>query len=256
MNTVTHHSRETAYELSDRGTSGVPLLFVHGGGGTRAVWKGQFRLASERPIAALDLSGHGASDDVDADPGFETLSAYADDVVAVTEATDARVLVGTSLGGAVVLHVAMERSLDLDALVLAGTGARLPVLADLLEWLEHDFERALEFLHAPGRLFADPDERLVERSLALMRDTGQAVTLRDFRTSHRFDVRDRLDEIDIPTLAVVGESDQLTPPWYHDELATEIPNAGLSVIDNAGHLAMIERPEAFNDVLRGFLNET
>jgi 3-oxoadipate enol-lactonase len=257
MQTVSHHGRTTAYRESDRGGAGVPILFVHGSGGTHVVWRSQFRLADDHPIAALDLSGHGDSEDVDAAAGYETLSAYADDVIAVAEATDARILAGNSLGGAVALHVALERTdeLDLEGLILADTGARLAVLESLREWLADDFERAIEFLHAPGRLFADPDPELVEASESMLRETGRAVTERDFLTCHTFDVRDRLGEIDVPTLAIAGEGDQLTPPRYHDYLATEIPDAALAIVDDAGHMAMLERPEAFNTAVYRFVTD-
>src|SRR6056297_1257132 len=123
MNEVTHHGRTTAYRVADRGGEGSPVLCVHGSGATHELWKAQLgRFASERPVVALDLSGHGDSADFDADPGWETLSAYADDVLAVAEETDAGVLAGNSLGGAVALRIAVERDHDFDALVLAGTG--------------------------------------------------------------------------------------------------------------------------------------
>ena len=141
METVTHRGRETAYRRSDRGGDGAPLLCVHGSGGNKGVWKSQFRLADDRPVVAMDLSSHGDSDDIDAEEGYSTLSAYADDVIAVAEATDAAVLVGNSLGGAVVMHVALERDFDPEALVLAGTGARLSVNEDLLGWLADDFDQ-------------------------------------------------------------------------------------------------------------------
>ncbi len=253
METTTNLGRKLAYDYSDRGGGGAPALFVHGGGGTHAVWKSQHRLSDERPVAALDLSGHGESDDVDASPGFTTLSAYADDVLAVAEATDARVLVGNSLGGAVVMHVLLERDFDADAAVLAGTGARLGVLEDLLEWLKNDFERALEFLHGEDRFFHDPDPRIRDLSMETMRETGQEVTRRDFLTSHEFDVRDRLDEIDVPVLAVYGEYDQLTPPWYHEYIAENVADGTLEEIDDAAHLAMLEQPEAFNEAVTAFL---
>jgi pimeloyl-ACP methyl ester carboxylesterase len=252
METITHRGRETAYRRFDRGGDGAPVLCVHGSGGQKAVWKSQARLADDRPVIAMDLSGHGDSDDVDATAGYGTLSAYAADVIAVAEATDAGVLVGNSLGGAVVMHLALEREFGPDALVLSGTGARLSVNEDLLRWLATDWDRAVEFLHGPGRLFHDPDDDLVELSERAMRECGQAVTERDFRTCHTFDVRDRLDEIDAPALAIVGANDRLTPPWFHEYLAEELPDAALAVVEDAAHLAMLEQPRAFNSALEHF----
>jgi len=253
MQTLSHHGRQTAYEVTDRGGPGPPLCVIHGSGGSRDVWRAQKRLADRYPIVSVDLSGHGGSDDVDADPGYATRDAYADDVLAVARETDASVLVGSSLGGAVVLHVLLEREFDPEAVVLTATGARLGVLEDLLEWFNSDFDRALEFLHEPGRLFADPDPDVRKRSMETMTQTGQAVLRRDFLTCHRFDVRDRLYEIDTPTLAVYGEDDQLTPPWYHEYLADEIEDARAVGIDDAAHMVMLEQPNAFNDAVREFL---
>lgn len=254
MRTVTHHDRETTYEYHDRGGEGTPIVCIHGSGGSRGVWKSQARLADERPVVALDLSGHGGSDDVDADAGFGALSAYADDVIAVAEETNATVLVGHSLGGAVALHIALYREFTPDGLVFVGTGARLAVLDDLLAWLDSEFERAVEFLHEPGRFFHDVDDRLVGLSRESMYDCGRAVTERDFRSCHTFDVRDELDEIDAPSLVIVGEHDRLTPIRYHEYLAERIPDCELRVIDDAAHLAMLERPEAFNTALSSFLD--
>lgn len=255
MESVEHDERVTAYRVADRADGGSPVLFVHGSGGTHEIWKSQFsRLSGDRPIVGLDLSGHGDSADVETEPGPETLSAYVDDVMAVAAATDAGILVGNSLGGAVVITALLERSPPVDAAVLVGSGAKLAVLEDLRTWLAADFDRAVDFLHGDDFLFHDPDPRLDELSRATMRAVGQAVTRRDFLTSHRFDERDRLDRIQVPTLAVTGEHDGLTPPSYHEYLAEHIPNATHEILPDAAHLSMLEAPSAFNDVLRSFWN--
>lgn len=255
MESVTHHGRETAYRLSDRGGGGPTLLFIHGSGATHGVWKGQFRLSDEYPVTALDLSGHGASEDVDADPGWGALSAYADDVLAVADAVDADVLFGNSLGGAVALHCVLERNASFDGLGLVGTGAKLSVLEDLRIWLRDDFDRAVSFLHEPGKLFYDAPPEYVDLSKETMLKTGQATTARDFLTCHEFDVRDEVGEIEVPALAVTGEHDKLTPPTYHDFFADQMPRCTSRTIEDAAHLSMLEQPEAFNDTVRTFLSE-
>lgn len=254
METVTHRGRATAYRRHDHGGAGPPMLCIHGSGGHAGVWRGQARLADRRPVVTLDLSGHGESEDADAAPGYETLSVYAADAAAVARETGARVLVGHSLGGAVALWLALERDLPIDGLVLAGTGARLAVPDDLLTWLASDFGRAVEYLHAPDRLFHDPDERTLAASRAAMREAGRTVVARDFHTCHAFDVHDRLDEVTSPALAVVGEYDRLTPPWYHEFLAAELPDCGLAVLEDAAHLSALEVPGAFNAAVERFLD--
>jgi 3-oxoadipate enol-lactonase len=252
METVSHDGRDTAYRRTGEGSATV--LYVHGSGATHRVWAAQY--GPDGPAssaAALDLSGHATSDDISTEPGRETLGAYARDVRAVARATDADVLVGSSLGGAVCLFLTLEAGFDPTGLVLAGSGAKLAVLEDLREWLHTDFERVLEFLHGQDRLYHDPDDRLVERSKAQLRATGQAVTRRDFLTAHRFDVTDSLDEIPVPALAVVGEADRLTPPASHEYLAEHIPDCTYAEVGDAAHLAMAERPESFNRHVERFL---
>lgn len=250
MASITHHGRETAYRIAGSGDS--VALMVHGSGGSHRVWAAQYGPAGPRPVAALDLSGHGDSTDVDTEPGSETLSAYAEDLVAVARDVDADVLVGNSLGGAVVLEVLLSGRYRPEGVVLAGTGAKLAVHESLRTALASDFERALDLLHGSDRLFHDPPEELVDRSKAQLRTTGRAVTERDFLTCHRFDVRDRLAEIAVPVLALVGEHDTLTPVAYHEALAEGVQNGTVSLLEDAAHLAMLERPGAFSEAVERF----
>jgi pimeloyl-ACP methyl ester carboxylesterase len=255
MERVTHGGRETAYRVVSNG-DGPTMGYVHGSGGTHRVWANQY--APDGPggsAVALDLSGHGGSDDCRASAPAETLSAYVEDVRAVAEATEAAVLVGNSLGGAVVLQGLLTGALDPHAVVLTGTGAKLRVAESLRTDLESAFEAAIQSLHGSEMLFQDPDDPNKDRSMAQMRAVGQRVTERDFLACHSFDVRDGLDEIDGPALAICGETDSLTPPAYHEYLATHIPQGEFVTIPEAAHLAMVERPDRWNDAVAGFLQD-
>jgi len=258
METVTHDGRTTAYRVRGAGP-GRPALFVHGSGGTHAVWKSQLaRLADDRPVAALDLSGHGESGDVATDPGPNTLDAYARDVQAVARETDAGVLVGNSLGGAVVLTAVLDHGASPDAVVLAGSGAKLAVLDDLRDWLAGEdggFDRAVEFLHGDDLLFHDPADRELAFSKTAMRECGRAVVERDFLSCHTFDVRDRLGELDAPVFALTGEHDRLTPPEFHEYVAEHVQDGAWTTVEDAAHLSMLEAPDRFNDAVSGFLEE-
>lgn len=254
METIEHDGRQTAYRIADRGDGEKTLVFVHGSGADHRVWKAQDRLASRHRIVALDLSGHGASADIGSPAGPATLDAYVDDVAAVGAATGADLLVGNSLGGAVLQWGLLDGRLAPAGVVLVGSGAKLAVHKSIRDWLANDFDRAIEALHEPGRLFAAGEGPLVEASRAAMHETGRAVTERDFRSCHTFDVRDRLDEINQPVLAIGGELDGLTPPAYHTYLARHLPNGVLALIDDAAHLVMLERPDRFNLAIEAFLS--
>jgi len=255
METASHDGRTTAYRVVEGDGTGPTVLYVHGSGGVHRVWAKQYAPnGPAHPAVAVDLSGHGASDDVETAPGTATLSAYADDVVAVARATDADVLVGNSLGGAVAQWVALGGEWRPDALVLLGTGPTLPVFDMLRGWLASDFERAVEFLHGRNRLFHADDGRLHERSREAMHAVGRTVTERDFLTCHGFDVTDRLSEIGAPTLALCGEHDQLIPRSSHERLVAGLPNGEFAVVLDAAHLAMFEQPAVCNGMVTDFLD--
>lgn len=253
MDTVSHDGRTTAYRRTDFG-DGPRVCYIHGAGGSHEVWVEQYGDHEGPPAVAVDLSGHGDSDDVATDHGTETLDAYADDVVAVCEETDATVLCGNSMGGAVAMWVALERDIDLEGLVLSDTGAKLGVDEGFRESLARNFESAVASLHTPKTLFFDPDDDLVEVSKRGLLTTGQSVTIRDFETCDRFDIRDRLEELTTPALAICGEHDPLTPPSFHEYLEAELPDCQYVEIGATAHMPMLERPDVFNDAVRTFLS--
>lgn len=249
MQRVAHHGRTTAYRK--RGTTGPsPVLFVHGSGATHEAWASQFAIASERPVTALDLSGHGASDPLPAAcaPGPETLTAYVEDVVAVSRAVDADAVVGASLGGAVVLRAVADGRLAPAVTVVTGTATQMTLDASLERALATDLETTVAELGRPGRLYADPTDDLLAATHGVFAAVGLDVLRRDFRTAATIDLQ--TDRITTPTTVIAGARDRLVPLAAQQRLATALPQAGLVVVPETAHLPMIERPQEFRQVLR------
>jgi pimeloyl-ACP methyl ester carboxylesterase len=70
----------------------------------------------------------------------------------------------------------------------------------------------------------------------------------------RDDLVDRLHEIRVPTLVVVGEEDRALPPWKSQRIASGIPGSELIVVPRAGHLSAIENPVHVTDAIVRFLS--
>lgn len=69
----------------------------------------------------------------------------------------------------------------------------------------------------------------------------------------RVDSRPSLAAITVPTLVLVGEQDQLTPPALAREMAAAIPQARLVIVPECGHASTLEQPQAVNQALQEWL---
>lgn len=226
------------------------LLLIHGAGADHTLWGEQISaLQKAFTVAALDLNGHSQSPKRTSRDG---ISLYAQEARAVCEALGVpTVLVGHSMGGAVAMTLALDPPQNLAGLVLVGTGAKLRVHPQILEFCRSDFARARDLLVTWAFAAHAPSE-LRERSRAQMQRNGAETLFRDFSSCNSFDVTDRLSEITCPTLIVCGTADQLTPAKYSEYLQAHIAGAQLRLIENAGHMVMLEQPDALNQVLRDF----
>ena len=75
----------------------------------------------------------------------------------------------------------------------------------------------------------------------------------DLLACDRLDITGQVSQIGIPTLVLCGIDDKMTPPAQSQFLGDNIPGAQLSLIENAGHMVMLENAEAFNKLLRDFV---
>jgi pimeloyl-ACP methyl ester carboxylesterase len=235
------------------GAGGPTLVLIHGSGGDHGTWGPQLAaLASAARVVAVDLPGHGAS----AGEGSDTIREYATRVRQFLTALGRGpvVLGGHSMGGAIALAVALDSPEWLRGLVLVGTGARLRVLPQLFEILARNYAEAVAFMTERAWSPSTP-AALKDLGRKTVSTTRPSVTQGDFTACDRFDVMERIGEIRLPTLVIVGEEDRLTPPKYAEFLAGKIAGARLARIPRAGHFVSLEQPDEVNRAIHAFLGE-
>lgn len=227
------------------------LLLIHGAGGSHRAWPAALTELGDARVVALDLPGHGQS----APPGRRSVTHYAEAVEAFIAGLGLAtpVLVGHSLGSAIALAVAQRAVAPVRGLVLLGAGARLPVGETLLAGSLASLEAAAAFIADLGFVDASPELRQAVRDEILA--TGATTTYGDFLACNRFDFRPQLPAITTPTLVIAGELDRLTPARHARALAADLPHSRLVVLDDAGHFAMLERPEVVAEHIDHFVRE-
>lgn len=159
---------------------------------------------------------------------------------------------GLSLGGATAMWVAANAPERIDRLVLACTSARFGEPGPWLERAAIVREQGLEPIadDIVGRWFtpAAPAE-VVARFRQTLVDTPRDEYAACCEALAHWDIRDRLGEIQAPTLVIAAAEDPATPPGHAEVLANGIPDAKLVVLPDAAHLANVEQAEAFSTLV-------
>jgi len=154
------------------------------------------------------------------------------------------------------IAVALYDADRLDGLVLVDTGARLRVHPDILRAARAAAESGRRVATDRSWGFAPgTPQPVVDAVNAITAGTDPRVTYADWIADDTFDAMTRVKDIRVPTLAVCGEEDRLTPVKYHRFLQAQIPGCRLEIIPRAGHWSYREQPEAFPRVVRAFLDE-
>jgi pimeloyl-ACP methyl ester carboxylesterase len=230
--------------------AGRPVVFIHGAGGSHQHWLYQVRDLSRSSSYALDLPGHGRSEGA----GCNSISAYGDWIVAFLDAAglEQAVLVGHSMGGAIAMDVVLRYPARVAGLALVATGARLRVAPAILEGIRQDKEATVRLI-AEWSYGPEVTAEMVRLGRRQMVETPVDVLYGDFAACDAFDVMGRLGEIETPTLVVCGTKDRMTPLKYSIYLLDQIPGATLHQVEGAGHMVMVEKPQAVVQPLEAFL---
>ncbi|MBP6207976.1 MAG: alpha/beta hydrolase [Anaerolineales bacterium] len=240
-------------EVEADGVKHPPVILIHGAGGTHISWPPQIRRMAEESIYAIDLPGHGKSEG----NGRQSIDDYADDVIAFMKETriSAAVFVGISMGGAIALTLALKHPKQVLGVALLGTGSKLRVAPAILETAggPASFESAVDMVNE--NCFSEGiSPAILALSKKNMMQIRPPVFLGDFLACNEFDVTSQLENIKVPTLIVCGSQDKMTPLKYSELLQLTIPNSQLHVVENAGHMVMVEQPDATAEVLKNFID--
>jgi pimeloyl-ACP methyl ester carboxylesterase len=251
--------------------SGKALLLVHGLSGAWQNWLENIpHFAQEHRVVALDLPGFGQSPMPDWEVSVE---AYGRFIYEFCDALGIRTctIVGNSMGGFIAAEAVTHQPERFEKLVLvsaagishvrmrrqpAEVAARMGIATAPLTMKL--FERGLR---RPGLrralfsgLFHAPQLLRTELLYEFFHNgTGKPGVLPAVRGLIGYDILDRLEDVEMPTLIVWGRNDHIVPP--HDALGygSRLRNSSTVIFDKTGHIPMAERPVRFNRVLETFL---
>jgi 3-oxoadipate enol-lactonase len=263
--TVPANGQELYYELHGEGPS---LVLVMGIGYDSSLWTLAQVPALSTQFQVILVDNRDAGRSSKARHPYR-IADMADDLAGLLDALGiARThLLGLSMGGMIAQEFALRHGARLDRLVLVGTGAAPARSAvdpiQIWSWVKANDPTGEVF---GGQQFVSLFSTTFLRNREAVRDTAELLASNPYPMSpdaygrqadayRQFDALDRLAAITAPTLVVVGEQDQVTPPWIAREVAEGIPGARFEVIRGAGssHLAPIECADEFNRLVSNFL---
>ena len=256
------------YELAGGGT---PFVMIHAGIADSRMWDREFEAFKQsHQVLRFDMRGYGRSLPVD---GEFNLQVNLEALLSTLPITFPIILMGCSMGGGLAIDYALSHPNAVAALILLGSDpAGLELEADWPDELIAQSEAAFEagdidrvaeldmqiWFDGVGRSRGDVDARARQQAYEMAKLVAEH-ELKDIGTHVRKTLEkpaaERLRELQMPALIVIGEHDL---PYLHlaaDFMAERIPNATKAFLPGAGHLPNMEQPALFHDALRNFLGE-
>ncbi|MCF6209425.1 MAG: pimeloyl-ACP methyl ester esterase BioH [Gammaproteobacteria bacterium] len=245
--------------------SGPDLVLLHGWGMNADIWDGVVpMLAKQHRVTGVDLPGHGRS----GDPGSDySLPAQAKKIAEILPAGS--ILVGWSLGGLLALQVALDFPRRIKALVLVASSPRFvragdwpdamdgDVLRGFANELQSDFTKTIKrflAIQVLGSEHAREELRWLRERVFAHGEPDRKALASGLDILMTADFRDRLPQLQCPTLLMSGERDTLFPVQAARRTQALLADAALHVIQGAGHAPFLSHPEEFVCVLQEFLD--
>ncbi|MET4245245.1 alpha/beta hydrolase [Bradyrhizobium sp. RT10b] len=241
----------------------TPLIFLHGIGGAARAWRQQLaRFSTKFRAIAWDMPGYGGS----APLASVSIAALADALQQFIEQLGATtpILVGHSIGGMIVQKWLAQSPKLARAVVLAQTSPAFgkadgdwqkSFIAARLGPLDRgETMKSLAPSLVKELVGDDPDPKGMELARECMASVREVSYRAMMLALMGFDQRSTLQDISVPTLLLSGSKDNNAPATMMAKTATFIPTAEYVELAGVGHLANLERPDAFDEALGRFLN--
>lgn len=242
----------------EQGSGSEPIVFVHGFISSQIWWQPALKqLPAHFHAYAIDLRASGESEQIESG---HTLEQYAGDLHQFIEQMGLQqcILVGHSMGGGVAMQYALTHQDRLKALVLVDPMAAYgtTISPEITAWINAQQGNPEGIRQLIVGAFASPPtgdylELLVENGVRW----EKPIYLGTMDDMARFNVSERLSEIQVPTLVTWGDKDTVIPFAAIVNIFTSIPGCALEVWHGVGHSGPIEIPDRFIKLLTGFIDE-
>ncbi|MBL8705839.1 MAG: alpha/beta fold hydrolase [Rhodospirillales bacterium] len=244
------------------GDRGEPVVFLHGIGGQPELFRPQLaEFGRTHRCIAWEMPGYGRTT-LPAETSFASLAAALGRLMDRAAAPRAH-LVGHSMGGMVALEFAAAHPERVRSLAISGSSAafggssgawQAEFIAKRTRPLDEGRGMAGIAPDVVDGLLGDaPDPGARPAAIAAMSAIPEASYRAALSCLVTFDRRDALPGLAMPVLLLAGSRDTVASPELMKKMQSKIPGAQYAEIEGAGHLANIEKPQAFNDALGGFL---
>lgn len=260
----------------DEGKRDAPvIILIHGSNASLHTWEPWVKLLQDDfRLVSMDLPGHGLTGPVQGSTyTIPEMSAF---VLQLMDKLDIEraYLAGNSMGGAISLQIALDQPSRVNGLVLISSAGMRRDLDDppvgAFRFTQTAIGRAILNHVTPRfmirssieKIVANPTsfvtDEMVTRYWELLRMEGsrEASAIRFAGYANGNPIEPRLNEIMIPSLIIWGEKDTLIKPKYGERMHKALQNSQLFVLENAGHMAMEETPEATAQATRQFIAST
>ena len=259
---------------------GPPLILLHSAWATNEWWRWQIpALSRHYRTYALDVRGHGKSSPLEKVYSVEGFSRDLEIFLRKLE-LEATVLLGWSLGGIIAMQYCLDHPSHVKALVLIATQghknprlkprfilnffqAQLSLLMDFTQPRKYD--RGSQRFPSQSNLVLEKQVRnmlspqtpreALDWIIADITNNPRTAYWEVIRSVWNWEAGEKLKQIKVPTLILVGDRDSLTPPQISHRLHGSIPNSKLIIVKNASHYVVLEHPEFVNTEILDFLKD-